>query len=206
MTCHHLEVLVEERSMAELLRLVLPKILGSLTFEIHEHRSKADLLHRLPARLAGYRAWMPPEYRILVVVDRDDDDCVALKARLEQIAAAAGLPTRTRRVAGRFTVINRIAIEELEAWYFGDWGAVRAAYPRVRETVTSQEGYRSPDAIRGGTWEAFERVLKGGGYFKTGLRKIEAARAIGQHMDPTKNTSPSFNALRSALVTLNDSA
>jgi hypothetical protein len=25
-------------------------------------------------------------------------------------------------------VVNRLAIEELEAWYFGDWEAVRAAY------------------------------------------------------------------------------
>ncbi len=33
-----------------------------------------------------------------------------------------------------------------------------------------------PDAIPGGTWEAFERVLQRSGYFQTGLRKLEAAQ------------------------------
>jgi hypothetical protein len=59
--------------------------------------------------------------------------------------------------------------------------------------------YRAPDKIKGGTWEAFLRVLQQAGYFTTGLRKIEAARAIAEHMVPSRNTSPSFCALRDAL-------
>ena len=93
-----------------------------------------------------------------------------------------------------------MAIEELEAWYFGDWSAVRRAYPRVSAKVPRQAKYRFPDAIKGGTWEAFERILKRAGYFRTGLRKIEAARAVAEHMDPERNSSPSFCSLKSALA------
>lgn len=35
--------------------------------------------------------------------------------------------------------------------------------------------------------------------FTSGLRKIEAARVIAEHMVPARNTSPSFCCLRDAL-------
>ena len=83
-------------------------------------------------------------------------------------------------------------IEELEAWYFGDWEAVRAAYPRLKPTVPRPARYRVPDAIKGGTWEAFERIMQRHGYFETGLRKIEAARAVAARMEVDRNRSLSF--------------
>ena len=43
-------------------------------------------------------------------------------------------------------------------------------------------------------------MLQAAGYFKTGLRKIELARTIAEHMDPERNTSRSFQAFRSALL------
>jgi hypothetical protein len=97
-------------------------------------------------------------------------------------------------------VVTRLAIEELEAWYFGDWEAVRAAYPRLPATIPAQAKYRDPDAIVGGTWEALERILQKAGYFSLGLAKIEAARAIAAHMVPERNTSRSFQILRNALA------
>ena len=42
--------------------------------------------------------------------------------------------------------------------------------------------------------------MKAAGYFTTGLRKIEAARTVAAHMDPSRNTSPSFRVLRQALA------
>jgi hypothetical protein len=77
---------------------------------------------------------------------------------------------------------------------------VREAYPRVSETVPKQSRYRDPDGIVGGTWEAFERVLKQTGYFKTGLRKIEAARAISPYIDSARNRSRSFAVFRDAVL------
>ena len=47
-----------------------------------------------------------------------------------------------------------------------------------------------------------ERVLQRAGYFKTGLRKIEAARTVAAHMEPSRNTSPSFGALRASLANM----
>ena len=109
--------------------------------------------------------------------------CRVLKAALEKISAESGLRSRARGGATTWQIVNRIAIEELEAWYFGEWTAVRLAYPKVPETIPQQAPYRQPDAIDGGTWEAFERVMRRHGYFATGLRKVEAARAIGLHVD-----------------------
>lgn len=200
MTVEHVELLVEERSTAEAFRFLLPRLLGTLSFEVHAHQGKQDLLSRLPGKLRGYASWLPETWRIVVVVDRDDNDCKQLKARLEKVTAAAGLATRSTAQKKPHAVVNRLAIEELEAWYFGDWGAVRAAYPRVPSTIASKASYRDPDAIKGGTWEAFEREMKRAGYFKTGLRKIEAARSVAAHMDPDRNTSSSFRALRQALL------
>lgn len=199
MSVEHVEVLVEERSMAEALKLLLPKLLGATTWDIHEHSSKQDLLKKLPNRLLGYSKWIPDTWRIVVVVDRDDDDCEALKDELEKIALEAGLRTRSQPGPSGYAVVNRIAIEELEAWFFGDWTAVLAAYPKVDPNIPAQAGYRAPDDIKGGTWEAFERVLQKVGYFATGLRKVEAARTVAEHMDPARNSSPSFRALRAAL-------
>ena len=134
-------------------------------------------------------------------MDRDDDDCRELKQRLNRAAEDAGMRTKTATPPGqRFQIANRIAIEELEAWFFGDWAAVQAAYPRVPATLPLKAGFRDPDAIRGGTWEALERELKKAGYFKTGLRKMECARAVAVHMDAARNTSKSFQSFRTALT------
>lgn len=199
MTIEHLEVLVEEPSMDAALRELLPRMLGPIGFDIYPYQCKDELLARLPQRLKGYASWLPDNHAILVVVDRDDDDCRELKETLDRIAREAGLVPRSDAPDGHYAVINRIAIEELEAWYFGNWEAVRQAYPNVSEHIPNKKPYRDPDGIRGGTWEAFERVLQNAGYFKSGLRKIEAAREIARHMSPARNTSRSFQSLHQAL-------
>ncbi len=193
MTGSHLEFLVEEPSAEAFVRVLLPRLLpSSCTFDVHGFQGKDDLLAKLPARLRGYAQWLPDNWRIVVLVDRDDDDCRALKQRLDDMAARAGLTTRTQGNAAQWQVVNRLAIEELEAWYFGDWAAVRRVYPKVARTAPAQANYRNPDAIRGGTWEAFERILNRGGYDRTELRKIEAARAIAAQIDPAACTSHSM--------------
>lgn len=97
------------------------------------------------------------------MIDRDRDDCHELKQRLEKVASQSGLQTRTQTGDDSWQVVNRIVIEELEAWYFGDWAAVRCAFPRVSEGIPRKAPYRDPDAIQGGTCEAFERILKSNG-------------------------------------------
>lgn len=198
-----LHVLMEEPSMEEMLQIVLPSMIRpDIDLRFIQFGDKGNLLRELPNRLLGYRQWLPETAMILVIVDRDDDDCRELKLQLEQMALQAGFRTRSNpRVDGSFQVINRIAIEELESWYFGDWRAVRAAYPRMRD-LTGKAAFRHPDAIAGGTWEALERELRKKGYFGSGLRKREFARAVAEHMQPSLNTSPSFVCLRDALAAL----
>ena len=200
MTARHLEFLVEEPSMEAFLKGALPRLLQDCTFQTHAFQGKHDLLRKLPFRLRGYGHWLPCDQRIVVVVDRDSDECRALKQRLEEAAAAAGLRTRSQTGDGCWQVVNRIVIEELEAWYFGDWEAVRGAYPMVSPTIPNQARYRAPDAIRGGTWEAFERILQRHGYYKTGLPKVEAAKTVAGHIDPARNRSGSFRVFRDSLV------
>jgi hypothetical protein len=197
-----IDFLVEEPSTEAFLRSVLPGILGNTSFNIYPSQGKDQLLAQLPKRLQGYSKWIQDDHRIVVLVDRDDDDCELLKQQLEQMAQRADLFTRSRSNGDHFTVINRITIEELEAWYFGDWEAVRSAYPRVPVTIPQQAPYRNTDAITGGTWERFERVLQRAGYFKGGLRKIEVAQTIGPHIVPQRNTSYSFQVFRNALLQL----
>ncbi len=191
--------------MEVVLRALLPRILGSIRFDVFPFQCKDELLKRLPERMRGYAnrmrrdSWFRDHVRIVVIVDRDDERCEDLRRRLDAIATAAGLTVRPSSGAAGWQVVNRLAIEELEAWYFGDWEAVKAAYPRVPATIPARARFRDPDAVAGGTWEAFERVLRQAGYFQTGLRKVEAARAIAGSMDPARNTSRSFQKLHRVL-------
>ena len=193
----HVELLVEEPSMEAFLQALLPRLLpGACSHQIHVFQGKSDLRRKLADRLRAYARWLPDDWRIVVLVDRDRDDCRVLKNELEEAARGAGLRTISR--AARWQVANRIVIEELEAWYFGNWEAVRRAYPKVSPTVPNRARYRDPDGVRD-TWEAFERILKRHGYFPTGLRKIEAARAIAEHVDPAGNRSRSFSMFHRTL-------
>lgn len=200
MTVEHVEFLVEEYSAEEVLRRILPGILGAVSFDVHPFQGKQDLLAKLPERLRAYRRSLPESYRVVVLVDRDGEDCRTLKARLEQVASEAGMRTRTGSDDGVYVLVNRLAIEEREAWFFGDWNAVRAAFPRVSATLPAKAGFRDADATAGGTWEALERVLQKAGYFQGGLEKLATARAVAGHMVPAQNTSRSFQVFYQAVV------
>ena len=197
----HIDFLVEEESIEAALINLVPMIVGeSVTFHIHPHQGKLDLLRKLPGRLKGYRRWLPDDWRIVILVDEDRQDCKRLKKRLEKAARDAGLVTQSMdRPGSKFHVLNRLAIEELEAWFFGDIVAFSEAYPRIPRTLQRRKGYRNPDAIRGGTWEAMERILQRAGYYPGGLPKIEAARNISAYMDPKRNISKSFQVFKESL-------
>jgi hypothetical protein len=198
----HIEFLVEDLSTQEACKMLLPKLLPSgIEYEIRSFRGKQDLLSKLPARLRGYRAWIPEDWRIVVLIDQDNENCHNLKNALEDMSQQAGLVTKTLCTqGGDFQVINRIMIEELEAWFFGDVEAICQAYSGISSTLTQKAQYRDPDAIKGGTWEALERELQRAGHFKGGLDQVKAAREIAQFMTPEVNRSPSFQAFRKGLL------
>jgi hypothetical protein len=198
----HIEILVEEQSMEEALKNLLPRILlPETTYRILNFQGKQNLLDHLPSRLRGYK-WITDEYRIVVLLDEDRQNCFDLKQRLETAAINAGLSTKTSKGGSRFQVINRIVIEELEAWFLGDIEAIRQAYPRLPESLSISRKFHDPDSIPGGTWETLERIMKRHGYFKGGYEKVKAAREISAHMDPNRNRSKSFQVFRDGLIAM----
>ena len=152
----HIEFLLEEPSAEAVLGKILPRILSDdVSFYFHIFEGKDDLLNKLSDRLRGYRQWIPHDWRIIVLIDEDRRDCHELKAYLEKVAHEAGFVTKSSAAQNEdFQVVNRLAIEELEAWFFGDVEALHAAYCRVSINLQDQARYRDPDAIRGGTYEA----------------------------------------------------
>ncbi len=197
------------------MKVLLDHLLGRLLphdeWEVFDFRSKEQLLLRLPQRLKGYASMISQtgyeDLRVVVLVDRDNDDCQILKARLEVDAHNAGLRTLTASRATPnalptkpFYVVNRIVCEELEAWYFGDPAACQAVYSRLKPAHFSATHLHDPDGVKGGTWEAFGRTLHKAGHLPvtpTNHRwKYEAAEAIGSHLSITSsvNKSASFQA------------
>lgn len=198
--CH-----VEEPSMEAALQSLLPRLVhGRADWRIINHGSKDRMLKNMPQRLAGYQdIARTMDLGILVLVDRDDDDCRQLKEKMERMASRQGMPTKSSPGHdGLFLVVNRVVVEELEAWFFGDADAIRAAYPRIPATLANREPYRNPDTIRGGTWEALHRELTKAGYSSRHFAKIESARRIAAHMQPEINRSASFQAFRHGLEAL----
>lgn len=201
----HVEFLTEDRSAEAALSHLAPRLLSEdTTWEIRSFQGRPDLLKNLSSRLRAYPNWLPHTYStpwcIVVLVDRDQDDCKELKARMNEIASGANLTTRTTmRRTGRnwYQIVNRIAVEELEAWFFGDVDALRAAYPFVSATLHRKAKFRNPDRISGGTWEQLEKILERA--YPTGMPKVEVASKVSQHMDPDVNRSPSFQAFRDAV-------
>ena len=197
----HIEFLLEEPSAEAVLNAILPKILSdNISFELHVFKGKQDLLKKLPDRLQVYSKWIPNNWRIVVLIDEDRRDCHELKAKLEKTADDAGFVTKSSAGPNEnFQVVNRLAIEELEAWFFGDVEAVHAAYSRIPRNLQSKAKYRDPDAIRGGTYEALERLLVRARYYTGKLPKVTVAQNIAQHMEPNRNRSKSFQVFLEGL-------
>jgi len=198
----HLEFLVEEASLSITLEYILPKILpNTITFKTHDFRGKDELIRKLPNRLKGYKAWLPDDWKIVILIDEDRQDCKILKQKLEEIAINTGFITKTsRNIDQDFQVLNRIVIEELEAWFFGDINAICQAYPKISPHLTKKKSFREPDKILRGTWEALEKVLKQAGYHQGGLEKFKAAKAISPYMNPPINKSYSFQIFYQSLL------
>ena len=192
----HIEFLLEEYSAEVALKHILPKIFSdNVSYALHAHQGRDDLLKKLPNRLKAYRRWLTDDYKIIVLIDEDRKDCHELKTYLEKAAHDVGFVTKSSAVPNEvFQVVNRIAIEELEAWFFGDVEALNTAYPKISRILHTKAKYHNPDAITGGTSEALEYLLKQKKYYKREARvhKPEVAQNIAQHMEPSRNRSKSF--------------
>lgn len=195
------EFLLEERSAERVLKIILPRMfqpLPRLTYRVFE--GKGDLLSRLPELLRAYRHRIAEgeNLRIVILLDQDAEDCLVLKSRLNQYALEAQLvPYNHQQPSRAFHVLSRIAIEELEAWYFGDIQALSTAYPKIVPYLGKLKE-RSPNSISD-TAEVLEKILKQAGYHRNGMPKIEVAERVAQHMQPERNRARSFQVFREGL-------
>lgn len=212
----HLEILVEDQSGKKALDILVPKIIGGEhTFSVHAYKGVGRipknlstkgrpqnriLLDRLPQLLRGYGktfAGYPSEYdtAVILVCDLDDKCLKAFRRELQHILDACDPKPNTRFC---------IAIEEGEAWFLGDMQAIKAAYPKAKDSVLNS--YVN-DSICGTREQLADAVYKGGaaalcakGWQAVGAEKSLWAENICPNMDVEHNASPSFAYFRKKLL------
>jgi len=208
----HIEILVEDSSGERLLQILLPQLLGQQrepnTWRLHAYKgigriprglvtrgdpAKRILLDQLPKLLRGYGK-TPGIDAVVIVLDSDKRDCATFLAELKAIAdLCSPIPT----------TLFRLAIEEMEAWYFGDQDALLRAYPQAKRDIL---GKYVQDSVCS-TWELLADAVHAGGSAKIkkagwplpGQVKHEWAERIGPLMSPELNISASFRKLKDGL-------
>ncbi len=203
----HLEILVEDQSGKKVLDILVPKIVGdTATFRVLSYKgigripknmrnprdaSKRILLDNLPKLLKGYgktfAGYQDYPAAVILVCDLDDKCLKMLRDELNGILNACN-----PKPEARFC----IAIEEGEAWFLGDLGAIKGAYPKADNAVL--KSYKN-DSICG-TWEKLaDAVYPGGsttlsakGWQAVGTEKSKWAETIAPRMAVDNNLSPSF--------------
>ncbi len=189
------DFLVEEPSAKAALELLLPRLLpAGCDFRVRAFEGWQDLMSDLGAVLKGYHRRILREgetdLRVVVLLD-GDGICARRKADLEAKAAAAGLLTKTTAGPDQvFHVLNRVAVQELEAWWLGDRDAIMAAYAGVKPHHFKGLDRNPDDPLKPN--DVLWTVLKQGRYFLSGKRKTQWALDIAPHLDPARNTSASF--------------
>lgn len=174
--------LLEEPSMEELLRGVLPKVFPEWVENQHwiavPHRGKSDLESSVPRKL---RAWNMPDDRFIILRDNDGGDCLAHKARLLTLAASRA-----------DKVLVRIVCQELEGWFLGDLEAVAQAYPvAARHLKATHRKYPDPDRMTNASDELRQLTEVPG--------KVGRAKTISTHMSIEANLSHSFQVFVAGL-------
>ena len=81
-TKKHLEFLLEGESDQVVLEAILPKILPpGVTYDCHPFLSKQNLIKKLPERLRGYRSRLRSDWKIVILIDNDSQDCKELRKK-----------------------------------------------------------------------------------------------------------------------------
>lgn len=179
----HLVFLLEEPSAQDALQAWLPSWLPEgVTPHFIVFQGKQDLEKRMVLRM---RYWLLPNSRFLVMRDQDSGDCKVVKAGLAARCAEAGRPD----------AVVRVACRELESFFVGDWHAVAAAFGKpALARLAGKAMYRNPDLLGSPSLELAKHL--------SSYQKRDGARRIAPLVDPARNASRSFHALRTAVLTL----
>ena len=139
-----LEILVEEPSIAEVLKVILPKILpvgwalGENCF-IRHHEGKQDLQQSVPRkiRVASKKDICTG---FIILQDQDSNDCYLLKSKL------VGLCESSQQGGHIIPYKVRIVCHELESWYLGDMDALEKVFPHFHAaSYKGKSKFRQPD-------------------------------------------------------------
>lgn len=127
--------LVEDYSMRKFLEGILPRLeFEQHQFEIKHHRGKEDLISNLDKIIPSLSK---RAQQIIVIIDQDKQDCVALKNKIKE------------KMAWCFCEYKiRIACYELEAWFLGDMEAIAKCSPKFKASFfQGKKKYRDIDNI-----------------------------------------------------------
>lgn len=181
----HVEFLLEETSMENLLSIILPKILP-LGYELgvncflRPHQGKSDLKKSIPNKIRTFSRFYKPS-KIIIVQDQDSNNCVELKNELAALC----------KINGNCPVLIRISCRELENWYLGDMKAIQKVYPKFKARSHKYKAkFRNVDNCFGAS--ELERMIDE-------FQKGYASKNIPKYMDLTTNKSSSFNQLISGV-------
>ena len=173
-----IEILVEEKSMEELLSIFLPRVLSSEwrlgdNYFIRAFEGKTDLQKSLPKKIKAFSHWHEP-IGIIILQDQDSADCKILKSKLEKIITDNGNPPH----------LIRIVCKELESWYLGDLEAIKKAYPNFKlETYQQKAKFRNPDICNASN--ELKKILPE-------FQKVGTAIKVAAFLDSRNNKSESF--------------
>lgn len=177
----HVEILVEESSMENFLRVLLPNILPAgyqldVNCFIRAHEGKWHLQKEIPKKVKAYRHIKRP-CKVIVIQDQNSSDCKKLKSLLiKLITENADIP-----------FLVRIVCRELEAFYLGDMRAVDKVYPKFKTDKFSRKAkFRNPDNCF-----AFNEIKK----LIPGFQKVYASKEISKYISIEHNKSRSFKHL-----------
>lgn len=210
----HFQFLIEDRSGAELINILMEKIingreditfncksfkgLGGFTKKNVTHETKTGcLLNDLATYLRGFNKSLQGfPSTIIVVLDNDTRNPQDFRTELENVARTNGIT---------LDYVFCIAIEEMEAWLLGDEVALLSAYPFAKRQVLQRY---IQDSICG-TWEKLADAVYPGGlarmkkecptFVEIGKQKSEWAKRIGVFMDINRNESHSFQFFLNAI-------
>lgn len=173
------EFLLEEPSMENVLREILPQILPEGFYVngncfLRPHQGKSDLKKSIPSKVRVASNFSIPT-KIIIVQDQDSNDCIELKKEL------AGICLKN----GNCPVLIRIACRELENWYLGDMKAIEMVYPKF---IPRKHKYKAKFRVVDNCHGAYEleNIIPS---FQKGF----GSKNIPLHMNLEKNNSVSFN-------------
>jgi len=174
-----IEILVEEASMEECLKNLLPCVVPNKwkldqNYFIRKHQGKSDLKKSIRTKLPIYKNFHEP-ISVIILHDQDSADCKILKKELLNLSSSF-----------KKNLLIRIVCRELESWFLGDLKAIEKAYPNFKSNnYLNKRKLMKPDLLNAKDY--LKKILPN-------YREVASSREISKYLDINDNRSESFNS------------